>query len=249
MADGAAVAERDGAGAKRARFAPYGLLSPGVILLILFFLVPLATLLRMSLSSKESRFDFAPSFTWEWSNYSDAVSEFRDQFIRSFAYAGAATVLCILIGYPLAYVIAFRGGRYKNVLLFLVIAPFFTSFLIRVISWRIILGDNGPVLGVMRDVLSVVPPNFAILNTPLAVVSGLTSAVDAPSVVDASRTALLIAGALAAVAAPIAWFGLRSDTRTRHSWRRTHCPVDGPPLQCDTDTVGAGTAAGVANEV
>ena len=116
-------------GGKRARFAPYGLLSPGVIWLILFFLVPVVTLVRTSLSVKESRFDLQPDFLWEWSNYTDAVSEFSDQFLRSFLYAGIATLLCIAIGYPLAYVIAFRGGHSKNLLLGLVVVPFFTTYL------------------------------------------------------------------------------------------------------------------------
>ena len=85
-----------------------------------------------------------------------------------------ATLLCLLIGYPLAYGIAFRGGRYKTLLLFLVIAPFFTSFLIRTISWKIILGNDGAFLSIIRDQLGIVPPNFSILGTPLAVVAGLT---------------------------------------------------------------------------
>ncbi len=89
-------------------------------------------------------------------------------------YGGLATLLCVLIGYPLAYGIAFRGGRYKNLLLFLVIAPFFTSFLIRTISWRILLGNDGAFLSIIRDGLGIVPANFSILGTPLAVVAGLT---------------------------------------------------------------------------
>jgi ABC-type spermidine/putrescine transport system permease subunit I len=80
----------------------------------------------------------------------------------------------VLIGFPLAYGIAFRGGRYKTLLLLLVIAPFFTSFLIRTISWRIILGNDGPFLGIVRDTLGIVPENFSVLSTPLAVVSGIT---------------------------------------------------------------------------
>jgi spermidine/putrescine transport system permease protein len=170
---GTAVAERDAAGAKRSRFAPYGLLSPGIIWLALFFLVPLATLLRMSLSSKENRFDFAPSFTWEWSNYTDAVSEFQEQFIRSFLYAGAATILCIVIGYPLAYVIAFRGGRYRNLLLGLVVVPFFTSYLIRTFAWRTILADQGPVVSFLQDI-HVLGSGDRLLATTWAVVGGLT---------------------------------------------------------------------------
>ena len=89
-------------------------------------------------------------------------------------YGGIATLLCFLIGYPLAYGIAFRGGRYRTLLLFLVIAPFFTSFLIRTISWRILLGDQGPFLAFVRDTLGIVPNNFSVIATPLAVVSGLT---------------------------------------------------------------------------
>ena len=95
-------------------------------------------------------------------------------FANSIVYGGLATILCFLIGYPLAYGIAFRGGRYKSLLLFLVIAPFFTSFLIRTISWRIILGNDGPFLSIIRDGLGLVPDNFSIIGTPLAVVGGLT---------------------------------------------------------------------------
>ncbi len=93
---------------------------------------------------------------------------------NSLVFGGLATLLCFLIGYPLAYGIAFRGGKYKTLLLFLVIAPFFTSFLIRTISWRIILGDQGAFLALVRDTLGIVPANFSVIGTPLAVVSGLT---------------------------------------------------------------------------
>ena len=126
---------------------PYGLLSPGVLWLLLFFLVPLVTLARTSLSVKNSRFD--PNdieFTWEFSTYTNAISDYSEQFLRSFAYAGAATMLCIAIGYPMAYVIAFRGGRYRNLLLGLVVVPFFTSFLIRTLAWVNVLSDQGPVI-------------------------------------------------------------------------------------------------------
>ena len=99
------------------------------------------------------------TFTWDFDNYLGAVGRFPDNFRNSIVYGGLATILTFLIGYPLAYAIAFRGGRYKNLLLFLVIAPFFTSFLIRVISWRIILGENGPVIAVL-DALNAVPSSF-----------------------------------------------------------------------------------------
>jgi len=160
-------------GAKRGRFAPYGLLSPGVIWLVLFFLVPVVTLLRTSLSVKESRFDLEPDFVWQWSNYGDAISEFSDQFVRSFVYAGVATLLCIGIGYPLAYVIAFRGGRYKNLFLGLVVVPFFTTYLIRTIAWGSILADAGPAVGVLRT-FGILGDGGRLLATPGAVVGGLT---------------------------------------------------------------------------
>ncbi|WP_255566501.1 ABC transporter permease [Iamia sp. SCSIO 61187] len=162
-------------------WVPYGLLSPGVIWLILFFLVPMATLAKMSLSSKESRFDFEPSFTWEWANYTDAFDAYSDEMLRSFAYAGIATLLTIAIGYPVAYVIAFRGGRFRNVLVGLVVIPFFTSFLIRTLAWQTVLFDDGPVVGLvdavgltgLLDAVGIMSDG-RLLQTHAAVIGGLT---------------------------------------------------------------------------
>ena len=165
---------------RRAGFVPYALLSPGMIWLILFFLVPLATLLKTSLSTKGSRF-VDPELTWALSNYTDSISRFSEQFIRSFVYAGAATALCIAIGYPVAYVIATRGGRFKNVLLGLVVVPFFTSFLIRTLAWQNVLSDNGPAVSLLDDlhlmgVLDAVgiAVDGRLLATHAAVIGGLT---------------------------------------------------------------------------
>jgi spermidine/putrescine transport system permease protein len=165
----------------RRALAPYGLLKPGILWLCLFFLAPLWSMLQMSLSSKQSRFDFFPSFTWEWSNYSDAVTNFGPQFTRSFSYAAAATILTIAIGYPLAYVIAFRGGRYRTILLGLVAVPFFTSYLIRTLAWQNLLADSGPVVSMVNrlqlsGVLEAVNimDNGRLMNTPAAVIGGLT---------------------------------------------------------------------------
>src|SRR5688500_4069472 len=97
--------------------------------LVLFFLVPMWSLLRIALSEKPNVFLPDYEFTWQWSNFSSAIDRFQPQLIRSFTYAGIATVLCILIGYPLAYFIALKGGRYRNLLLGMVMVPFFTSFL------------------------------------------------------------------------------------------------------------------------
>jgi len=157
---------------RRRRIAPYALMAPGLLWLLLFFVLPNIQMLLMSLSS--GRISTGFDLTWDVGNYLEAVAAFPNQFRNSLVYGGLATLLCFLIGYPLAYGIAFRGGRYRNLLLFLVIAPFFTSFLIRTISWRIILGNDGPFLSVVRDGLGLVPPNFSIIGTPLAVVSGIT---------------------------------------------------------------------------
>jgi spermidine/putrescine transport system permease protein len=147
---------------RRGRWAPAGMLSPGVIWLLLFFLVPVVM----------SRFE-NPEFSWEFSNYTNALSDYLPEFTRSFLYAGAATILAILIGYPLAYWIATQGGRYKNLLIGLVVVPFFTSYLIRTIAWTSILRDDGPVVDVWL-LLPWVGEDGRILATPWAVIGGLT---------------------------------------------------------------------------
>ena len=160
----------DDRGVRKSRWVPYGLLSPGIIWLLLFFLVPVFMLVRASLSTKPSRFA-NPEFDWAWSNFSSAFSEYGDEFLRSFIYAGLATVFAILIGYPLAYWIATRGGRWKNVLIGLVVVPFFTSYLIRTIAWTSILQDQNPLVGFMQIFFG---DDFRILATPAAVIGGLT---------------------------------------------------------------------------
>ena len=165
----------------RRLLAPYGLLKPGMLWLALFFLAPVWSLLRISLSTKESRFSVQYDFNWAFQNYATAFQDFGKQFEHAFVYAAIATVLTILIGYPLAYVIAFRGGKYKNILLGLVVIPFFTSYLIRTIAWSTILADRGFVVRAMNAVglgnvfewLHIMD-NGKLLNTPAAVVGGLT---------------------------------------------------------------------------
>lgn len=157
---------------RRRWLLPYLLMAPGLLWLALFFLLPNIQMVLMSLSTGTIGTGF--EFAWAFGNYVEAITRFPDNVANSLVFGGLATMLCFLIGYPLAYGIAFRGGKYKTLLLFLVIAPFFTSFLIRTISWRIILGDQGAFLGVVRDTLGIVPSNFSVIGTPLAVVSGLT---------------------------------------------------------------------------
>jgi spermidine/putrescine transport system permease protein len=111
--------------------------------------------------------------TGYWRNYLDAWQEYGPVFLRSFLYAGLATIACMLLGFPLAYAIAFKAGRWKNLMLVAVIAPFFTSFLVRTLSWKLLLSDNGVILGFLHS-LPGVPDDLRLLATPFAVITGLT---------------------------------------------------------------------------
>jgi spermidine/putrescine transport system permease protein len=165
----------------RRKIAPYGLLKPGMLWLALFYLAPLFTLLRLSLSTLPSRFAVEAEFDWNLDNYVTAFTDFGPQFQRAFLYAGIATVLTIAIGYPLAYVIAFRGGKYRTLLLGLVVIPFFTSFLIRTIAWRSLLSDQGVIINVIQTArlewlfeALLIMDDGRLINTPAAVIFGLT---------------------------------------------------------------------------
>lgn len=150
---------------------PYLLLAPGLLYLALFFLVPLGFLAYQSLQS--GTFDVGYAFDWAWGNYWDAIQNYRGHFVRSLEYAGIATLLALLLGYPLAYWIAFRGGRWKNLLLLFIVAPFFVTYLIRTLAWETILADQGTVVGVLRDV-GVLGDDGRLLATSTAVVAGIT---------------------------------------------------------------------------
>jgi len=150
---------------------PYLLLAPGLAWLAVFFVVPLGFLGYQSLQT--GSIDFGYSFTWAWDNYWDAISTYHAHFLRSLEYAGLATVIAFLISYPLVYWIAFRGGRWKNLLLLLIIAPFFVTYLIRTLAWETILADQGPVVGFLRDV-GILGHDGRLLATSVAVVAGIT---------------------------------------------------------------------------
>jgi spermidine/putrescine transport system permease protein len=150
---------------------PYLLLLPGLGWLVLFFLVPLVIMFLESL--KTGTIDTGFQLTWEFSNYTDALKTYDEQFIRSFEYAGLATLIALLIGYPLAYVIAFRGGRYRNALLLLVIVPFFVTYLIRTLSWETILSDSGLVVNTLQTI-GLVSEDGRLLDTTVSVVAGIT---------------------------------------------------------------------------
>ena len=150
---------------------PYLLLAPGLAWLAVFFIAPLGFLGYQSLQS--GSFDFGYEFTWAWDNYRDAISTYHEHLIRSFVYAGLATLLALLISYPLAYWIAFRGGRWKNLLLLLIIAPFFVTYLIRTLAWKTILADDGIVVSVFQH-LHLVSSDGRLLATTTAVIAGIT---------------------------------------------------------------------------
>jgi spermidine/putrescine transport system permease protein len=157
----------------RRKLTGYWLILPGAIWLALFFVVPLFSLLSSSLYDPEGSVLTGYSMTWHVQNFADAFSEHWRTLVRSLSYAGIATLICLLIGYVLAYAIAFKSGRWKNLMLILVIAPFFTSFLLRTLSWKLILADDGWVVDVLQTV-HVLGPDGRLLATSVAVIAGLT---------------------------------------------------------------------------
>ncbi len=148
---------------------PYLLLAPGLLFLALFFVVPLSTLAQTSLQTGSIQEGF--SLTWAFGNYGAALSEYAPQLLRSFAYAAITTVVALGICYPLAYFIAFKAGRFKNLVLVLVVMPFLVSFLVRTLAWKIILSDSSVVVRVL-DALRLLPED-RMLATGWAVVAGL----------------------------------------------------------------------------
>ena len=151
----------------------YILLLPGALWLTIFFLVPTITLVSTSLYDPAGSVETGYSMTWHWQSYVDGIRDYGVQFGRSLVYALLATLACILLGYPLAYAIAFKSGRWKNLMLVLVIAPFFTSFLVRTLSWQLLLGDNGFLVETLKS-LQLLGRDGHLLATPFAVVTGLT---------------------------------------------------------------------------
>jgi spermidine/putrescine transport system permease protein len=168
---GVAPPPKGGGIGRRRRLIPYFLLAPGLAWLIVFFVVPMYYLATTSLQTGSLEIGY--TFNWAWSNYSDAITTYHTQFLRSLEYAGISTLIAIVISYPLAYWIAFRGGRWKNLFLLLVIAPFFVTYLVRTLAWQTILADDGPVVGILRGV-HVLGSDGRLLATSAAVIAGIT---------------------------------------------------------------------------
>ena len=159
---------------QRSKIAPYLMILPALVYLGVFYVVPFYSLFRTSLSTMGGSI-YLPqlTFAWEFGNYARALTEYKDQILRSFGYALSATVLCLLLAFPLAYVIAFKAGRFKNLILGLVILPFFVTFLIRTIAWKTILADNGWVVSALGSI-GLLPSDGRLLSTSWAVIGGLT---------------------------------------------------------------------------
>jgi spermidine/putrescine transport system permease protein len=150
---------------------PYLLLGPGLLWLFFFFLVPLYYMAEISL--KTGSLETGYQLTWHFQTYADAISEYDEQIVRSLWYAGLSTAIALVISFPLAYVIAFRGGRYKNALLLLVILPFFITYLVRTLSWQTILDDSGWVVDFLKTI-GLLGDDGRLLATSTAVIAGIT---------------------------------------------------------------------------
>ncbi|WP_034089404.1 ABC transporter permease [Streptacidiphilus albus] len=174
----AAEPERPADRKVRRNLTPWVLLLPGLLWLIVFFLVPILT--SVSASVQTGNFDDGFKVTWDWGNYWTAIHSYGTQYWHSGLYSVLTTIFCLALGYPVAYFIAFKGGKYKSLLMALVIVPSFTSFLIRTIAWKTILADNGTVVHVLNDlgILRITSSlgwtvGDHVLASPTAVVCGM----------------------------------------------------------------------------
>jgi spermidine/putrescine transport system permease protein len=152
------------------QLAPYFLVLPGGLWLLLFFAIPMIAMLSLSLQQGDVVYGYR--FTFHWQNYTDAIDGYHTQLIRSLIYAAVGTILLIALAFPVAYWIAFYGGRRKPTYLFLLLLPFFVSFVLRTISWRQILTDEGPVLHPLKQI-GLLPDSYHLLGTAPAVIGGL----------------------------------------------------------------------------
>jgi spermidine/putrescine transport system permease protein len=156
---------------RRRTLLPWMFLGPGLAWLIVFFAIPLVNQLNVSLQTGDPETGY--TFAWAFGTYADAVSEYSEQFVRSIGYAATATVLCLVIAFPLAYFIAFKAGRWKSFMLLLIILPFFVSYVLRTVSWQLILADDGFVVDTLKTV-GLVSDDGRLLATRTAVIAGIT---------------------------------------------------------------------------
>ena len=155
----------------RRKLLPWLFLGPGLLWLLIFFLYPLLNQASVSLMSgnPEQGYDL----TWAFHTYWDAISDYKVQFGRSIVYSGIATLLCLIIGFPLAYFTAFHAGRWRALILLLIILPFFMSYVLRTVAWQLILSDDGTVVSVLRSI-GVLSDDGRLLASATAVIAGIT---------------------------------------------------------------------------
>jgi spermidine/putrescine transport system permease protein len=156
---------------RRRQLLPWLFLGPGLLWLIVFFAIPLVNQANVSLQSGDAETGYA--FNWAFSTYTHAISDYSTQFGRSIGYSATATILCLVIGFPLAYFTAFKAGRFKNLILLLIILPFFTSYVLRTVAWQLILSDSGWVVTRFHD-LGLLSENGRLLASRTAVIAGIT---------------------------------------------------------------------------
>ena len=172
---GATAAPQSGGGwltlRRRRALLPAIFIAPGLIWLIVFYAIPIVSQLWVSLQTGNPDDGFAQ--TWNWSVYPDSISEYTDQLVRSVEYAATATILCLIISFPLAYFIAFKAGRWKNLMLLLIIMPFFTSLIVRTVAWQTILTDDGWIVNTFQT-LGLLDEDGRLLATRTAVIAGIT---------------------------------------------------------------------------
>lgn len=160
-------------GRRGRKLTGYWLILPAAVWLGLFFVIPFYSLLATSLFDPSGSVLTGYDVTYHLSNFAQALRDYWQPLVRSLWYAGLATFFCLVLGYVLAYAIAFKAGRWKNLMLVLVVAPFFTSFLIRTLSWKLILGDDGWVVNTLQAV-HLLGSDGRLLATPFAVIAGIT---------------------------------------------------------------------------
>ena len=156
---------------RRRKLLPWLFLGPGLLWLLIFFLYPLLNQASVSLMTGDPEHGY--TFTWAFDTYWNAISDYKEQFGRSIVYSGVATLLCLIISFPLAYFAAFHAGRWRGLILLLIILPFFMSYVLRTVAWQLILSDDGTVVNALQRV-GVLGDDERLLATRTAVIAGIT---------------------------------------------------------------------------